>query len=45
MNGTSDMIKAPQRDAKDGANRDGLAAVAIVLLTALLIVLVVSRII
>ena len=39
------MIKATQRDAREGANRDGLAAVAIVLLTASLIVLVVSRII
>jgi len=39
------MIKATQRDTRDGANRDGLAAVAIVLLTALLIVLVVSRIV
>jgi hypothetical protein len=39
------MIKAPQRDAREGGNRDGLAAVAIVLLTAMLIVLVVSRII
>jgi len=39
------MIKATQRDGREGASRDGLAAVAIVLLTAFLIVLVVSRIV
>ena len=39
------MINAPQRDARGGAKRDGLAAVAIVLLTASLIVFVVSKII
>ena len=39
------MIKAPQSDARKGAKRDGLAAVAIVLLTVSLIVFVVTRII
>ena len=44
-NGTSDMNNVPERDARQGARRDGLAAVAIVLLTASLIVFVVSRLI
>jgi hypothetical protein len=39
------MPNAPQREPREGGNRDGLAAVGIVLLTASLIVFVVSRII
>ncbi len=39
------MIKANRGDAREGANGDGLAAFAIVLLTALLIVFVVSNIV
>jgi hypothetical protein len=39
------MNQEPKRVAREGANRDGLAAVAITLLSVLLIVFVVSRII
>ena len=40
-----EMKQDPQRVAREGANRDGLAAVAITILAVLLIVFVVSRII
>ena len=43
--GTGPMNQEPQRVAREGAVRDGLAAVAIVLLTAVLVALVISNLI
>jgi hypothetical protein len=40
-----EMNQEPERDAREGVNRDGLAAVAITILAVSLIVFVVSRII
>ncbi len=39
------MNQEPRRVAREGANRDGLAAVAIVLLAGLLVALVISKLI
>jgi hypothetical protein len=39
------MSQEPRRAAREGANRDGLAAVAIVLLTMALVALVISKLI
>ena len=39
------MNQEPRRVAREGAGRDGLAAVAIVLLTAVLVALVISKLI
>ena len=39
------MNQEPRRVARDGAGRDGLAAVAIVLLTVALVALVISNLI
>ena len=39
------MDQEPRRAARDGANRDGLAALAIVVLTVTLVALVISKIV
>jgi hypothetical protein len=39
------MTREPRRVAREGANRDGLAAVAIVLLTLALVALVISKLV
>ena len=39
------MNQQPRRVAREGANRDGLAAVAIVLLTVALVALVISKLV
>lgn len=45
QNGTCQMNGEPERAARKGANRDGLAALAIVILTAVLIAVVINSLV
>jgi hypothetical protein len=41
--GTTDMSEEPKRDVPEGANRDGLASVAIAVLTVALIIFLIVK--